>query len=45
MPAQVILDGHSSRSNRELWEECAAKNIDVIIAPKIKRKILKKRGT
>jgi hypothetical protein len=32
-PALLILDGHSSRLCRGLWEDCALKNIDVAIFP------------
>jgi hypothetical protein len=32
-PALLIIDGHSSRINRQLWELCALLNIDVILIP------------
>jgi hypothetical protein len=31
--ALIIVDGHSSRLNRELWTECSSKNIDVLLLP------------
>ncbi|KAH7829104.1 uncharacterized protein MONOS_14170 [Monocercomonoides exilis] len=32
-PALIILDGHSSRQNLQLWKRFAAENVDVVVIP------------